>query len=139
MNSRQGGADKGVMKLEAEHVMRDKSQIATQRRNLDSPTRKCGAGGGRTKRVRFSGRCQFRSALWIKAFLIFVYVLAPALVPAQSLVRLLREASVESDRVLLADLLPPGASPTLKSMAEKINLGRAPQVGSFRVFHGGEI
>ena len=52
---------------------------------------------------------------------------------------LLGEASVERDDVRLSDLLPQDAGPRLRTAAERVVLGRAPQPGSVRVFRGPEL
>jgi len=52
----------------------------------------------------------------------------------QRALQLLSEAVVQRDTVWLSDLLPVESSLPLRAAAEKISLGRAPEVGSFRVF-----
>jgi hypothetical protein len=54
-------------------------------------------------------------------------------------VLLLAEATVQTETLLLSDLLPSDAGPRLKSLAEKVSLGRAPQPGSLRVFRANEL
>lgn len=58
---------------------------------------------------------------------------------ARNGLRLLDEATVRSNNVLLSELLPLNASAELKSVAQKIVLGRAPEPGSFRVFDATDV
>ena len=75
--------------------------------------------------------------------LILAVLFAAAYVSAQSsshnAVRLIEQATVRGDTVLLSDLLPPSADSALKVMAQQIILGRAPEPGSVRVFEAGDI
>jgi hypothetical protein len=80
----------------------------------------------------------------MKYFLIFVWIVA-ALWPAANAnaenlrVRLLAEVTVQQETLRLSDLLPDGAGAPLKGAAERLSLGRAPQVGSVRVFTASEL
>jgi hypothetical protein len=49
-------------------------------------------------------------------------------------VRLLDDVVVEHESIWLSDLLPPSAPLDVRSSAEKIFLGRAPEPGNFRIF-----
>jgi len=70
-----------------------------------------------------------------RAFLIFVLLMtAPAMVAQPRPLELLSVAVVQRETVWLSDLLPAEASPDTRSTAEKISLGRSPELGSFRVF-----
>lgn len=51
----------------------------------------------------------------------------------------LATATVSSDHVYLADLLAPDTDPQLHDLASQIDLGRAPEPGSFRVFTGSQL
>lgn len=59
--------------------------------------------------------------------------------PAALAVRLESAVTVQSDNLRLSDLLAADAAPQLEMYAQKISLGRAPEVGSWRVFTGGEL
>ncbi len=74
----------------------------------------------------------------MKHTLIPVILLAVHLM-AEEPVHLLRAATVQADIVLLSDLLSHNAPASLQSKALKISLGRAPEVGSFRVLVPDEI
>ncbi len=50
-----------------------------------------------------------------------------------SLVRLRDVVEVNHEIILLSDLLPLNAAPSLKSASDAIQLGRAPQIGSIRI------
>jgi hypothetical protein len=54
-------------------------------------------------------------------------------------VRLESVVTVESENLRLSDLLAAGVPPQLEMYAQKISLGRAPDVGSLRVFTGSEL
>src|SRR5258708_2036142 len=49
------------------------------------------------------------------------------------------EAMVRGETILLSDLLPDHVIPSIRSSAERISLGRAPEPGSFRVFSAVEL
>jgi len=54
-------------------------------------------------------------------------------------VRLLADVTVQTEIVRLSQLLPADAGTQLKSAAEGVSLGRAPQAGSLRVFLSREV
>ncbi len=71
--------------------------------------------------------------------MLFGATIALVLLTASAAQELLGAASVERDNVRLSDLLPQNAGARLRTAAEKVVLGRAPQLGSVRVFRGSEL
>jgi hypothetical protein len=59
--------------------------------------------------------------------------------PENLRVRLPAEVTVQSETLLLSDLLPDDAGTQFKTAAERLSLGRAPQAGSLRVFTASEL
>jgi hypothetical protein len=78
----------------------------------------------------------------MKYFLFFVWIATalPANASGQDFrVRLRAEVTVEGTTVRLSDLLPDNAGTQLKAAAESLPLGRAPQIGSLRVFSANQV
>jgi hypothetical protein len=78
----------------------------------------------------------------MKYFLFFVWIATalPANASGQDFrVRLRAEVTVEGKTVRLSDLLPDNAGGRLKAAAESLSLGRAPQIGSLRVFSANKV
>src|SRR5881394_3731688 len=59
--------------------------------------------------------------------------------PRGAAVTLREEFSTRQSRIVLADLLPAGADEQLRQAAAIVDLGRAPEPGSFRVFTAEEL
>ena len=57
-----------------------------------------------------------------------------ATVPPGPEISLLESVKIQQDRICLSDLFPTSATTDIKQIARTIDLGRAPQAGSFRVF-----
>jgi hypothetical protein len=64
---------------------------------------------------------------------------ASAVHAATHSVKLQNAVTVQSESLRLSDLLAADAPPQLKIYAQKVSLGRAPDVGSLRVFTGSEL
>jgi hypothetical protein len=78
----------------------------------------------------------------MKHFLIFVWIATalPANTSGQDLrVRLRTEVTVEGKTLRLCDLLPDDAGTGLKTAAESLSLGRAPEIGSLRVLSANKL
>jgi hypothetical protein len=78
----------------------------------------------------------------MKHFLIcgWILTLFAAGVNAENLrVRLRAEVTVEGNTLRLSDLLPDNAGAKLKAAAENLSLGRAPEIGSVRVFSAAQL
>lgn len=69
---------------------------------------------------------------------LIVVTLCAGFVSGQTLV-LLTCVDVATDTVHLSDLLPRGAADDLRGLAQEIDLGRAPNVGSVRVYLGASL
>jgi hypothetical protein len=83
--------------------------------------------------IQHRGLALFLPRILFLLLLIFTSRLAQA---SPLRIPLLSSAEVQTDAIVLANLLPPGASPLLRSTAQKISLGAAPQTGSTRVLSG---
>src|SRR5438067_1317968 len=71
---------------------------------------------------------------------IFLCLLAARMTFAQDpAVRLISEATVNSENIWLSDLLPSSAGPAMLSEARAIYLGHAPEPASFRVFTAAQL
>src|SRR4051794_10039179 len=78
----------------------------------------------------------------MKYFLFFAWIATalPANASGQDFrARLRAEVTVEGKTVRLSDLLPDSAGTQLKTAAESLSLGRAPQIGSLRVLTASEL
>ena len=71
--------------------------------------------------------------------LLGIFLALNALVAAQQKTALREDIEINHDTISLFDFLPASASQNLRSASQKIELGRAPEPGTLRVFAGAQI
>jgi len=71
--------------------------------------------------------------------LLGIFLALNALVAAQQKTALREDIEINHDTILLSDFLPASASENLRSTSQQIELGRAPEPGTLRVFAGAQI